>query len=310
MARRSPGVTLIPLPLLSRPIPRFMKKFFYFFAVTLLFFLIQGVQAVEIRPTRQTAVVNPGETQKLFLEVKNDSSEPRRFRAQIDSFQINEETGNLEFNTGDEAVGWVKPDVSTLSLDPGEEGQFIFALTAPKSAAPGAHYLVFFATEEASSGQIALSGRIGSLVFLNVSGEVVEKVDLDDFSVLQSLSVKALPTLHMFLRNSGNIHVVPTGEIIVSNFLGQLVATVPINEKNEKILAEGRWRRQFVTDLTWKDAGKLRAHVTIHYGLQDQIITRDVSFWYLPLPVILFGGAGFFILLGIGIFILKKKTKL
>jgi len=287
-----------------------MKKMLWYVGIVFLFILggifarVESVQAFTISPLRYSFVVDPGKTAVAEIEVWNNEEFSVEIVPEIDAFRLNPDTGHAEFGESDIAKSWVQTNVSALALAPGQKEKIIFTITVPPGSQPESHYLGFFLKQKSSQGQIGLGKRLGTLVFLHVSGEVVEKMQLQDFSIIKSDGKKFF---HIQTVNEGTIHLVPQGSIRLFNWWGEKIGEIPLNPEEKKVLPGGTWKvEREIPPPTLTDIGRIRADLVLPFGLTEQVLTQRIYLWYLPWW--LFGGAlGIVVLILGGIYFFKKR---
>ncbi len=258
-------------------------KSYFLIIFLLMIFPFNSAHALSISPVRQTVVVDPGEQMTVSLEAKNDTGKNITVVPSVASFAIDEETGLAVFGDRDSAIAWVTPMAREVRLRPGEKKNVSFVIAVPASAEPLSHYLALFVGEAPPTGsEIGIGSRVGSLLYLHVGGEQRESLVVEYFSPPQRW-IRRLPVrLDLQIKNAGTIHAVPSGDVrVIGN--GELLASFPMNEERRTILPGGRWIGTYdVPALTWWQIGKLRASVYIQYGLTNQVLQKEITFWYVP----------------------------
>jgi len=254
------------------------------FACLSLFFLClpAGADAFSIQPLRQTAIVDPGKVQELTLSVENDEDEAIKVSGEVSAFSIAEKTGNALFDVEDEVADWFLVEPSSLTLEPGQRGEFQFTVSVPETAEPGAKYVGLFARKAPGDGQVGVGARVASLLFLHVAGEVHEDVIRKVFVVDPGISFGAEPTVTLALENAGTIHVVPEGRLLVRNSSGVVLYEKQINVLKRKILAGGQWEERYTIPTTvLEGSGKRTVTVEARYGLSKQTFVDSITFRYI-----------------------------
>ena len=252
-----------------------------------VFFSIHPAAAFTITPLRHTVVLDPGETKELPLFVVNDEQQPLTVSGEVDAFTIDSETGQAVFGAKDEAKNWVKPVSGERTVEPGQHGELEFAITVPKDATPGAHYLGIFAKQSPGPGTVGIGARAGALLFLHVSGSVREELVRDDFSADSRWLFFGSPNIFLQLHNEGTIHVIPQGEIQVVNARDKVVATLPLNSESEAIYPGSKWRQVYhLEKISWTNIGPLTIRLQTQYGITKQVISDEVKVWYVPMVVV------------------------
>jgi len=284
------------------------KNLFSFFCASLCFvsfFVPLDVSAIEIGPVRQTVVVEPGTQKKIYITIKNTQDYPLRIRLGVDAFSVDSVTGAAVFGAKDVARDWVSAEEKYISLLPSQEQRIPFDLHVPANALPGAHYLGLFAQEKPGEGQVGVSARVGSLFFLHVAGEVHEELLEEDFSSSKPMLFGKHIHSRVQLKNIGDIHVVPQGEIRIINRKDVVVDKVLLNTEKQNVYPNQVWYRYISFDsLSYKDAGPIRIQYIIHYGIAGKVASGEISMWFLPytlfLPVVLM------LCIFLGVFVFRK----
>lgn len=250
-------------------------------------------EAITIAPTKQTVVLTPEQTSQVQLFVVNDENTQQQYTPEIDAFQPDSRGEFPVFGQHDEAERWFSVSPDSLTLAPGERGTFTFDVIAPAGSEPGVHYIALFAAQAAPEGsQVAVATRAGSLVYLYVEGDIVEQLLLEQFDT--NTSWTRTPSIDLFLQteNVGNIHVIPTGEVVVKNWKDKVLQRAAINESGKKVLANSRWQESATLSLDRKQAiGKNRVQLFVQYGLADKALVGETVFWYLPTWALVTGTA-------------------
>ena len=273
----------------------------------------------------------PGQTVSASLKVKNDGTKTEKIKVSLMKFKADGTTGApmlLEKETGDSFFDWVTFSDPTFTLLVNEWKTITATFMVPDTASFGYYYAIVFsrANEAVIPGerQTVIQGGTATLVLLEVQVPNARKeVVLQQFSADKGLYEFLPATFAVKLRNTGNVHVAPRGNIFLSQ-RGKDIATLEINPGKGSILpdsprdfkeqwtdgfpvyalkmkdgqaeldAQGNQIRKLKWD--WKDASKLRwgkytAKLLLVYddGQRDVPIEGEVSFWVVPWRLL--GGA-------------------
>ena len=257
----------------------------------------------------------PGTDWRSQLKVVNSNNYDITVRVNAQDFHPDGETGNAVLEEGTKAdptdsrrmSGWIEVPPGELVIKRGSTAEIPFTLHVPLNADPGGHYgglLVSTRPGDLAGGSGAgISSGISSLIFLRVPGDVVEKGSIRDFyaenNVIQS------PDAHFILRfeNEGNVHLVPQGEIVITNMWGKVRGKVSINESSSfgNVLPSSTRKFEFAwneIDPSPLEVGRYKAVATIVYGTEGrQTVLRTVYFWIVPFKPVaaIFGSLFFFI---------------
>ncbi len=262
---------------------KFSLLFFTFLVGVFLLFDCSNVFAFSVSPLKQTMIVAPGSEVEFSIDVINDSTEVKSFLPEVEGFEVDSETGSANFGNFSDAQNWTKVGSSKLTLQPNEKGGVKFLFDVPESAQPGAYYLGLFAKEVNAGGQVSLSSRVGSLLFLYVEGEVREDLVRTNFSASKKVFFSQEFEIALDLENKGTIHVIPRGQVVFKNILGQEVGKVYLNLDQRKVLPRGVWHETLKIETNDPRAiGPIKAELTVVYGLTQNQISDITSFWYFP----------------------------
>ncbi len=264
--------------LLRQPSPKNIIQLF----LLLLLFLPFEVSAVSVSPLRQMVIIDPGSAQVVSITVENDTDETVAIVPNVDAFTIDSTTGRAQFGATDAAVQWVHAEPQEVILKAKEKENISFTISVPPDAAPGGHYLALFAQTKQDNQHVAVGTRIGSLLFLTVSGDVREELVIEQFAP-EALSVFTSPvTLHVRLRNTGNTHVQPKGYVSVYTMANKEILRVPVNASERKVLPGGLFKEDVVVPLDNVYGGRATAHLDVRYGITDQTNRSTAIFWFIP----------------------------
>ena len=147
------------------------------------------------------------------------------------------------------------------------------------------------ASPELEGTGVSLSASVGTLVLVNVSGDVKESAKIAELFVSQkgkraSLFEYGPLDLTLRIENDGNIHLQPKGTIQVTNMFGKTVYLSQINQDGRNVLPSSV--RKFEQSMGGKlmfGPYKLKADVV--YGSSNQITSDTVTFWVIPYKIII-----------------------
>jgi hypothetical protein len=257
----------------------------------------QAGQGLEISPPLVELNVDPGQTVSFEIRLRNIITSPLIARGSIDDFVSGGEEGQPKLLLDENAEpspysfkGWTGP-LPELNLAPGEAKSAKISLTVPQDAAPGGHYGVVRYTGTApdiDETGVALSASIGTLVLINVSGNVTYDAKIEEFFTMQNGKRKGFfetgPISFIErIKNQGSVHIKPIGTIRITNTFGKEVAVLSVNETGGNILP-GSIRR-FEQQLDKKFLiGRYTAEANIQYNGQN--MTSFLTFWVIPYKLI------------------------
>jgi hypothetical protein len=330
------------------------KLFFIFLFVFLLrevglvFAVDEGLNLVT-SPLPINLVTEPGATVSAQLKIKNGGSVPETLQIGLMKFSAFGDEGKpklMEREKGDDYFDWVKFSENDFVLNPNEWKTITATFNVPKSAAFGYYYAVTFQrkNEEINSGarSTKVIGATSSLILLEVRvPNAIRDVEVLQFSTPRSIFEFLPVTFFVKLKNKGNVHVAPRGNIFIDRWGQKDVAILPINDLVGNVLPdsnrifESEWRDGFpvyedkvvdghvVTDsagkaerkLKWDLSqvpklrwGKYTANMLLVYddGQRDVPIEGKLTFWVIPWRLI-GGGLLIIILVFSGLYAIVKS---
>ena len=261
----------------------------------------QSGQGLEISPPLIEFTTDPGKTVSVSIKLRNITDSPLVARARIDDFLAQGEEGLpkllLDEDAAETSPYSFKPWVSSIpavSLAPKQQKAIQVTFNVPGDASPGGHYGVIrftAAAPEVEQTGVALAASIGTLVLINVSGDVKTAATIEQFFVSQNAGGKPSSffeqgplTFVERIKNTGNVHIKPVGEVKINNSFGKNVATLQVNEKNGNVLPASVRRFEQTMDKKLL-FGRYTAQANLFYG-DGQTLTQTISFWVIPYKLI------------------------
>ena len=261
-----------------------------------------------VAPMRLELKADPGESLEATVAVTNSSGRALNMTTEVTDFVAEEGGETPRFVPSSEVSPWsmspwVRIEPSTFVLEPGEKGEVTVVTVVPEDAEPGGHYAaVLFSSTTADAQGTGVVSKVGSLILLSVSGDIVESGQVS-LNVPRLLEKGPVP-FGVEFANDGNVHVKPEGTIIVSRWRGDTLAELPIGGEN--VLPDSQ--RSF--EASWTEAsdfGIFSARAVMDYGegltTESQRITFFIAPWKLILGIIVVFAVG----ITAGLFMRRKK---
>lgn len=256
----------------------------------------QPKSGLAISPPTFELSANPGETLKNSLRVDNITNEPLEVTVTTRNFTALGEEGAVDLSEEESAFSlakWISVSPESVTIPANESKVFDYTINIPGNAPPGGRFgsIIFKTAVKPVSGQsgVAVGQEIGALVFLKIAGEVKEQASIASFKTGGSLYENGPTDFELRVKNDGNIQIKPRGTITITNFLGQKVATIPIDEKN--VLPGAVRKLESKWNSTWL-FGKYTATVSLVYGNNKQVLTASTTFWGFPYKLVILVLAG------------------
>ncbi len=239
---------------------------------------------------RTITVINPGSDVITLYPVALDFTTDNE-NGQPTFFASNDESRSYTLSQ------WMQFGREFIRVAANEEERFDVVIQVPENAEPGGHYgAILFSTEEPKLAddddtKVSVVGMVGTLLLATVPGDIVERLELEQFSVPKI--VFGSPTkLDLLFKNTGNVHVKPRGEIVVRNWSGNQTTVLNVNEGNGNVLPESRRKFSQNWSFTLGNFGIYRATAQLTYGTtpQELIATRQIiilPYWLMLAAIII-----------------------
>jgi hypothetical protein len=264
----------------------------------------QSGQALEISPPSLPLNVDPGERREFTLLIRNVSSSDLIATGEVNDFVASGEGGIPRILLDEDESqdnpysfkDWIEPLPETL-LAPGELKSIPIVINVPENATPGGHYGVIRysgSAPELDQTGVSLAASLGTLVFLDVSGDTTLQLEIEEFSInkdgVTGTIFQSTPlTLVERLRNVGNTHVQPRGTVALTNMFGRNVASANVNLADRYVLPgpdDNNTRRfeQQIDEALIGDRwlfGRYTADLELTYG-DNQTVSDQLNFWVIP----------------------------
>ena len=193
---------------------------------------------------------------------------------------------------------WVAP-LSELLLQPRQIENLPVTINIPADAAPGGYFGVvrFTATPPDLEGTgVSLSASLGALILLRVNGDAKEAMTIEQFGIhngsgkLGSLFESTPITFMQRLKNTGNVHQQPAGQVTIIDMFGKKVAAVNVNLPPRNILPNSirKFEQKLDSSVIGNKQlfGKYTAQLRVVYGANKDVITSETTFWVIPYKLI------------------------
>lgn len=298
-----------------------------------------------LSPTFLNLTANPKERIDSQFRIRNNSNFTENLRIRLAKFETIDGGKPVlsDVTSSDTFVSWVDMPEEEFSVSPNETKSVKFSITPPEEASLGYYYafVVERQRERGSEGQTAIvAGSPALLTLLEVrSPNAKRELQLVDFKT-SKLWYEYLPTEFVVrVKNSGNVHIVPTGNIFIDQGNNKDIAILSANESRGNILPQtereytSSWTDGFAVRVPKEEKlpdgtqvvknsngeteyhvqydfqkadkfriGKYTANLLLVYdnGERDVPLEATISFWVIPWKIIGIGIIVFlFVFLGI-----------
>jgi hypothetical protein len=156
-----------------------------------------------VSPVRQEDAVTPGKPTTGFFSVANYTQADMTISLTVKEYSTADYNYDYQFRDTDK--DWIKLETQQVTLEPGEDKEIYYAISAPETAAPGGHYFAFFASAEMPGGAVKRTAQVVSLLNLNVHGDLKHAGSVENGKV-PFLVYDDKITYIFDARNTGNTH--------------------------------------------------------------------------------------------------------
>ena len=278
---------------------------------------------LSISPTRTELSIKPGQAGTVSITIKNVTKGSITAKALVNDFEADNDTGEPKLLTEDSkrssaSIRDFLVGIDDLELAPDQEKEVIIPIQIPSDAAPGAYYGVIryqavpkSATAQ-GAGQVALTASVGSLVLIEVPGNITEKIQVQSVQAFLgtktgSIFTKKPTQIGVRIKNLGNSFAKPFGQIQISNMSGKQVYAYEINNSTPRGNILPNSERTFKDELkNISRPGRYRITANVSFGRGSEILNYTATFWYLPTWLIITIAILFILLVGAAMYLYKR----
>lgn len=264
-----------------------------------------------VGPGKVELPLNPGESRTVEMTVTNRLGEPRVFNIEVEDAAGSNDLSRPIVLLGDDRGPYTLKDYihfpeTSFVLEAGERARIPVTITLPEDAEPGGRYGSVLVTTTSVPNDNRLSSearpssaivtRIGTLFFITTPGEVEVEGILEAFTTIPDKKFFTQGPINFaaIFRNTGSVHLNPYGTISITNMLGEEVGFVELDPwyamPQSLRYREIGWEREFLF-------GRYTATVEINRGYNDLVDTSTLSFWVIPIKLIIPAVGGLVLLL-------------
>jgi hypothetical protein len=227
--------------------------------------------SITLSPVTLSLETNPGETKTTEIKIRNNSIQPELLTISVGTFTADasgERPVITDIAEGDEFINWVSFSEPEFEVPPNEWKTIQVTFAPPANAALSYYYALSVrrVKEPVVAGQTTLTGMPTILMLTSVVSPNARK-ELEIVSVSQkSPFVEFLPQyFDIKVKNKGNVHVVPFGNIFIDNGSKKDVAILAINPGRNAILPQTervyrvKWNEGFPTFIDREADAKAKA---------------------------------------------------
>ncbi len=284
----------------------------------------KGSSGLNISPTRSELQVEPGKSDVIRLALQNVSGTAIDAKVTINDFESDGLTGEPKLLPDDkqDSPSSIRKFITNAEGFPmavDEKKNLELGVSIPAGTAPGAYYGVIRYTavpinKQSGDGNVALTASVGTLVLIEVPGDITEQIQINSMKVSQgdksgTFFMKSPNSVTIEIKNNGNSFSKPFGRVSVSGgFGGGEVYSYELNNTDPKANILPNSSRAFKDNIqNVKRPGRYTVLANISYGRGGEVITQQVSFWYIPIWLLAVAGVIIVLIVAGGALIYRKK---
>jgi Na+-transporting methylmalonyl-CoA/oxaloacetate decarboxylase gamma subunit len=259
----------------------------------------QNAVSLSVSPAIFDMNANPDQAWQSTLRVINNNSFDLTVYAEVVNFRPSGEGGTAQFIPIEEATAsnatlaeWITVPATALVIPAEQMLEIPIEIDLPPDTPPGGHYAAVLVgtrppADREDATRVETSQVVSSLIFLRVSGDIVEQGSIRGFRAINAVSEKPEVDFELRFENNGNVHLRPEGEIRIFNMWGQERGLIPVNQQTlfGNILSDSIRSFRFTWEGEWSpvDIGRYRAEATLAYGEDGRKFTdATATFWIIP----------------------------
>ncbi len=255
-------------------------------------------------PTSEYLELQPGQTYNGEIVVWNLSGIETNYNILKRGFrQIDNQPGTAIMLTPEDdlkslysASSWITLEKENILLEPNKNQKIYYEIKVPKEVTKGEYNaIIAFSSEnnQGANGTAALTTlSSGMPILIKVGDDFVENAELLKFNTDKNFYEFPNVKFETIIKNIGDTHIAPAGEIVLTNIFKQEVARIPVNPNSQSILRENSGNYQinwdfdkFLTPDNKIILGPIDANLIVTYrSFQPGFapLTATTSFWIIP----------------------------
>lgn len=199
-----------------------------------------------LSPTYLSLTTDPGKEVTSQFRITNNNAYTEYLELQVAKFTASANGSNpviADMKPSDTFAQWIHFSETQFTIDPNQNKIINVTIDPPSDAALGYYYAVLvkrISNQKGGSSQAVVSGSPAISVLLNVKSPTAKReLQVVDFRTDQLIYEYLPTTFEVKVKNTGNIHVVPVGDIFIDSVFTQgkvqngsqkPLVVLPINE--------------------------------------------------------------------------------
>jgi hypothetical protein len=273
----------------------------------------QTANTLKVSPIRSDVQIQPGESKTIQITVSNLTGASITVHPSVNDFVSGDERGTPALILDEDTFApshslkrFVSP-LKDVTIPVGQAKTFDVLVTVPSTAQAGGYFgaVRFAPTDGDTGGQVNLSPSVASLILLTVPGDIIQKLNLTEFTIQQrgttgsSFATPDELTAKVRFENKGNVQVGPFGRVSVKQG-DKVVYEADFNNKDQRDMVLPDSAR--VWDIPLKNIGNFGHYTvlsTFTYGDKNETVEATQSFWIIPPYLVIAAIVALVVLIGL-----------
>ena len=308
-------ITSLEMKKLNKHAAPYLKNIIYFaalvFSVLFFFFLFNPLAihaaplSIGTAPTSEMLNLQTGDKYHGEIVLWNLSDTAMTYDVLVTGFrQIENQPGTAIFLSEQEeaknlysAASWITVDRKEIELVPNRNEKIYYDIVVPKDATKGEYNVIIAFKSQTEDQTIAGTGTVSTLasgtpILIKIGKDFVENAELLSFTTDKNFYEFPNVLFTTRIKNLGDTHISPIGEIVLTNMFDKEIARIPFNQNTQSIMRENTgnyetsWNfGEFLTKdkqlvLGPIDAKLVATYRTFQPGFAP--LTAETSFWVIP----------------------------
>jgi hypothetical protein len=243
--------------------------------------------------------MEPGGIWNSTVKVVNNGKQPIDIYVQVADYKSGENGGpefiqnQDRYETASYALSqWIEVGSGPYNIDAQKSAEIPYSIVLPATADPGGHYAALLIGTrpkgDIHGSGLQISSLLASLIMLEVTGDILERGQIREFSAGKIIFTEPDVKFNVNFENTGNVHLLPQGEISITDWFGRKKGRITINHATDygNVLPKSirKW------DFTWRqdknifEMGRYRAELVLGYGSQARQTDTHILYFWLIYP--------------------------
>lgn len=187
------------------------------------FFVINNAHGFDISPNRIEVTIPTAKAYSGEIAVANSEQRDLYIKLRLG-----------EWFSASYGTDWLHLNPLEFELKKGESRKVSYKISVPKNAKGELSAMIFVDAkpQEAQAGPITINTSVGIPIYAAIQGTERMGAEVEELAVVNSAPLK----LSVKVKNTGNVHIRPTGAITIKAKTGGDALSVPLNEYNYPVL--------------------------------------------------------------------------